>query len=64
MAEKCGAEKTFLDKASGRNTDRPNLKTMLEFIREGDTLIVESFSRIARSTKDLLTILDRELIYV
>lgn len=58
MAE-LGVEKVFEDKASGKNTDRDGLKAMLEFVREGDTVIVESFSRIARSTRDLLDIVDK-----
>lgn len=49
-----GVEKTFLDKISGKNTDRPQFNEMLSFLREGDTLYVESFSRLSRSTRDLL----------
>lgn len=49
-----GVEKTFLDKISGKNTDRPQFNEMLSFLRDGDTLYVESFSRLSRSTKDLL----------
>lgn len=58
LAESIGAEKVFVDKQSGKNTDRPELKAMLSFVREGDTLAVESISRLARSTKDLLAIVD------
>lgn len=58
MAE-LGVEKVFTDKASGKNADRAGLKEMLDFVREGDIVIVESFSRIARSTKDLLDIMDK-----
>lgn len=47
-------EKVFLDKISGKNTDRPQFNEMLSFLRDGDTLYVESFSRLSRSTKDLL----------
>jgi len=50
-------EKMFIDKASGKSTDRPELKRMMEYIREGDTVIVESISRFARSTKDLLELM-------
>ena len=50
--------KIFIDKKSGKNADRDGLKSMLAYVREGDTVITESISRIARSTKDLLTILD------
>lgn len=54
-----GAERVFLEKISGKDTNRPQLKAMMDFIREGDTLIVESYSRLARSTKDLLDIIEK-----
>ena len=50
-------EKVYIDKASGKNTDREEFKEMMAFVRAGDTLIVESISRIARNTRDLLTII-------
>ena len=53
------ADKTFTDKATGANTNRPQLTAMLAYIREGDTVIVESISRLARSTKDLLNIVEQ-----
>lgn len=53
-----GIEKVFLDKQSGKNADRPQLKDMLSFIREGDTVVCESISRIARNTRDLLAIVE------
>ena len=56
--ERLGVEKVYIDMCSGKNADRPKLKEMLEFMREGDVVIVESFSRLARSTKDLLSITD------
>ncbi len=49
-------DKYFIEKISGKNTDRPQLKKMLEYVREGDTIYIESISRLARSTRDLLTI--------
>lgn len=49
-------DKVFIEKASGKNTDRPELKKMLEYVREGDVVVVESYSRIARNTQDLLSI--------
>lgn len=55
MKEK-GVEKIFIEKISGKNMDRPQLKAMLDFLREGDTLMVESYSRLGRSLKDLLDI--------
>jgi DNA invertase Pin-like site-specific DNA recombinase len=51
-------EKLFIEKVSGKNTNRKELHAMLEYVREGDTVIVESYSRLARSTKDLLNIVD------
>ncbi|MEE1342890.1 MAG: recombinase family protein, partial [Lachnospiraceae bacterium] len=51
--EELGAEKTYIDKLSGKDTNRPQLNEMLEFVREGDTVIVSEYSRLARSTKDL-----------
>ena len=53
-----GVERCFIEKISGKNTDRPQLKAMMDFVRDGDTLIVESYSRLARSTHDLLEIVD------
>ena len=48
----------FIDKQSGKDTNRKEYQRMMNFIREGDCLIVESISRIARNTKDLLNIVD------
>ena len=52
----CKVEKIFKEKVSGKNADRPQLKAMLEFAREGDAIYVEDFSRLARSVEDLLRI--------
>ena len=54
----CGIEKWFSEKVSGKDMNRPMLRAMLDFAREGDTIYVEDFSRLARSTKDLLTIVE------
>jgi DNA invertase Pin-like site-specific DNA recombinase len=54
-----GIERYFTEKISGKNTDRPELQTMLDFVREGDTIYIHDFSRLARSTKDLLDIVER-----
>ena len=54
LLKKLNIEKVYADKATGKHMDRPQLKAMLEFAREGDTIVVESFSRLSRSTKDLL----------
>ena len=56
MAQEQNAEKVFADKASGKNTDRAAFKEMMAFVRAGDTVVVESISRIARNTRDLLSI--------
>lgn len=53
-----GVEKVYIEKLSGKNTNRPELQSMLEFVREGDTVIVESISRFARNTRDLLALVD------
>lgn len=47
-------ERWFMDKLSGKNTDRPQFKTMLDFVREGDELYVSELSRLSRNLKDLL----------
>lgn len=52
-------DKWFTEKISGKDTNRPELKNLLDFVREGDTVYVHDFSRLARSTKDLLEIVDR-----
>ena len=49
----------FVDKKSGKNTDREQLNALLSFCRKGDTVITESISRIARNTRDLLSIIDK-----
>ena len=48
--------KVFIDKCSGKNMNRPQLQAMLEYVREGDTVVVSDFSRLARSTRDMLQI--------
>lgn len=58
LMEQLGVERIFIDKQSGKNKDRPKLKEMMNFVREGDTVIVESFSRFARSTKDLIELVE------
>lgn len=59
LMEQLAVEKIYIDKQSGKNTNRPQLKTMLEYAREGDTIVVESYSRLARSTADLLKIVEQ-----
>jgi DNA invertase Pin-like site-specific DNA recombinase len=51
-------DRWYTDEVSGKNTDRPQLQAMLDYVREGDTIYIHDFSRLARSTKDLLHILE------
>lgn len=52
-------ERVFEDKASGGSTDRPALQEMIAFVREGDTVVVWSIDRLARSLKDLQDLIAR-----
>jgi len=53
-------DKVFTDKASGKDTNRPELVRVFEYVREGDTLVVHSMDRLARNLEDLRRIV-REL---
>ena len=53
-----GVEKIFSEKISAKNTQRPKLNELLDFAREGDTIYIHDFSRLARNTKDLLNIVE------
>ncbi|WP_333593664.1 recombinase family protein [Anaerospora hongkongensis] len=55
----CNIGRTYEEKISAKDTNRPQLQKLLEFAREGDTVYVESFSRLARNMLDLLTIIDQ-----
>ena len=57
--KKYDSERWFTEKCSGKNTDRPKLQEMMDFAREGDEIYIHDFSRLARSTKDLLSIIER-----
>lgn len=57
--KKHNIDKWFTEKVSAKNTDRPQLKLMIEFAREGDTIYIHSLDRLARSTKDLLEIVEQ-----
>lgn len=57
--KKYDIEKYFTEKISAKNTDRPKLQELLEFARQGDTIYIHDFSRLARSTKDLLDIVEQ-----
>lgn len=49
-------DRRFVDKASGKDTARPQLQEMLAYVRQGDTLVVHSIDRLARSLSDLLAL--------
>lgn len=51
-------DKVFTEKVSGATTDRPQLQAMLEYVREGDTIVVHSIDRLARSLADLLKLVE------
>lgn len=55
----CRIDKWFIEKASGKDANRPVLLELLEYIREDDTVYVEEFSRLGRSTADLLAIVQQ-----
>ena len=59
LMEQYGVEALYVDRISGKNTDRPQLKKMMDFVREGDVVIVESISRFARCTRDLLELVEQ-----
>lgn len=59
MMESLGVDKVYIDRMSGRSTERPALQEMMGFVREGDSVIVESISRFARNTKDLLELTEQ-----
>ncbi len=57
--EKHNIDKWFTEKVSAKNANRPQLQAMLEFARNGDTIFIHDFSRLARSTADLLKIVEQ-----
>ncbi|MGO5027825.1 recombinase family protein [Candidatus Agathobaculum pullicola] len=59
LLRELGVDDIFIDKASGKNTDRPELQRMMNYARKGDTVIVESISRFARNTRDLLELVEQ-----
>ena len=52
-------ERIFIDKQSGKDTKRPQLKALMEIVQSGDKVIVESISRFARNTRDLLDLVEQ-----
>lgn len=59
LMENLGVEMLFIDKASGKNAERPELIRMMDFVRVGDTIVVEAISRFARNTRDLLDLVEK-----
>lgn len=59
LTAQLGVEKIYLDRMSGKNADRTELKKMMAFVRQGDTVVVESISRFARNTRDLLGLVEQ-----
>ena len=59
LMESLGVEQIFIDRISGKNTNRPELQRMMDYVRDGDVVIVESISRFARNTKDLLELVEK-----
>jgi DNA invertase Pin-like site-specific DNA recombinase len=55
--KKAGCQKIFDDKVSGAGSERPGLEAALEYVREGDTLLVWRLDRLGRSLKDLIEII-------
>ncbi len=52
-------ENVYIDKQSGKDANRPKLKELLDDVCRGDTVVTDSISRIARNTKDLLSIVEQ-----
>ena len=59
LMEQLGVDKVYIDRMSGKNTNRPELQKMMEYVRRGDTVVVESISRFARNTRDLLELVEK-----
>lgn len=59
LMESLGVEEVYIDRMSGKNTNRPQLQKMMDYVRHGDVVIVESISRFARNTRDLLELVER-----
>ena len=59
LMEQLGVDEVYIDRVSGKNTNRPELQKMMEYVRRGGTVIVESISRFARNTRDLLELVEQ-----
>lgn len=59
LMQELGVHEIYIDKTSGKSANRPELQRMMTYVRHGDTVIVESISRFARNTKDLLELVEQ-----
>ncbi len=59
LMESLGVDEVYIDRMSGKNANRPELQKLMDYVRRGDTVIVESISRFARNTRDLLELVER-----
>ena len=58
LMKELGVDEIYIEKISGKSKERHELQKMLSYVRKGDTVIVESISRFARNTRDLLELVD------
>ena len=54
-----GVDEVYIDRMSGKTSQRPELQKLLSYVRRGDTVVVESISRFARNTRDLLDLVEQ-----
>ena len=59
LMQELGVDEVYIDRMSGKNANRPELQRMMAYVRRGDTVVVESISRFARNTRDLLELVER-----
>ena len=59
LMQELGVDQVYIDRMSGKSLERPELRRMMNYVRQGDTVIVESISRFARNTRDLLELVEQ-----
>ena len=59
LMKSLSVDEVYIDRMRGKNANRPELQKMMEYVRKGDTVIVESISRFARNTRDLLELVEK-----
>ena len=59
LMRELGVDEVYIDRMSGKNANRPELQKMMQYVRRRDVVIVESISRFARNTRDLLELVER-----